>query len=220
MTLVSIVTPTFPGREEELVTRCIPSVLNLDWPDIEHIIVSDRNPDLREEFRDFKDLPGRRVRFTEINESWRNPLSESCIGSVPWGTGCLLALGEYVGFLGDDDEYFPDHVSRHVTAMQSSGALWSVSQIEFRAGGVPQFLVGNDSFAHGHLDSDGIMCHVSALATANWPLSTEHSAAGDYRLVRDWRAAGLPGLYIGDGPTGIHHDGWVVGKTGRPDRPQ
>lgn len=235
MTLVSIITPTFPGREEELLTRCLPSVYNLDWPDIQWIVVSDRNPGLKHKIsNDWKWRlaedginsyseagPKRQLTFIEINELWRNPVSERNVGAFPWYIGTQLALGEFVGFLGDDDEYLPDHVSRHVAAMRENDAMWSISQVEFKAGGVHQFLVGNDSFAHGHLDSDGIMCWIGALKQANWSIvDTPDGMAGDYRLVRDWQQAGLKGVFVGDGPTAIHHDGWVVGKTGRPDRPR
>lgn len=227
MTLVSIITPTFPGREEELLTRCLPSVYNLDWPDIQWIVVSDRNNGIHQEIEDewrkqYKgDAKYRRGDFVEINELWRNPISERNVGAWPWFIGTQLALGEFVGFLGDDDEYLPDHVSRHVSAMRENEAMWSISQVEFKADGVHQFLVGNESFAHGHLDSDGIMCWIGALKHANWSIvDTPDGMAGDYRLVRDWLAAGLKGVYVGDGPTAIHHDGWVLGKTGRPDRPR
>lgn len=223
--LVNIVTPTIVGRERELWDRCVPSVLRQDYEGpIEHIIVSDRNPRLLDRAADSpRDYPISRDRFlrvVEINESWRSPINEKSIGSFPWFIGSTMAMGEFVGFLGDDDEFLPDHVTRHVDAMEAHGAQWTVSQVEFRADGVPQFLVGNDSFALGHLDSDGIMCRASALAVASWSASEHDSAACDWRLVRDWRYADLPGLFIGDGPTAIHHDGWVVGKTGRPDRTQ
>lgn len=244
MTLVSIITPTFPGREEELINRCLPSVYNLDWPKIQWIVVSDRNPgpDLlsglqykisndwnwrvaEDSINDYAKIgPQRQLTFVEINELWRNPVSERNVGAWPWFIGTQLALGEFVGFLGDDDEYLPDHVTRHVEAMQEHGATFSISQVEFRAGGIAQFLVGSDGplfGQHGHLDSDGIMCWIGALKHANWSIvDTPDGMAGDYRLVRDWQQAGLKGVYVGDGPTAIHHDGWVLGKTGRPDRPR
>jgi hypothetical protein len=222
--MVSIVTPTFPGRENELF-RCINSVEALDWPNVEHIILSDRNSWLQENYGgawtgDWYDHSAgrRRIRFAEINETWRNPTTEASIGAIPWYVGSLMALGEFVGFLGDDDELLPDHAARHIEAMRQNDAMFSISQIEFRAGGEHQFIIGNDSFQHGHLDATGIMCHVSALSVCTWIANGENAA--DWRLVRDWLAAGLKGVYVGDGPTGVHNDGWVTGKTGRPDRPQ
>lgn len=227
MTLVSIVTPTFPGREE-LLQRCVRSVRRLDYPwNLEHVIVSDRNRALPifepvtwyrsdEESHEYSRL----VRVTQINESWRNPVSEASIGAVPWQIGSLLALGDYIGFLGDDDEYLPDHVSRHVATLEATGADFSVSQVDFRVGGNPYLVIGDESFQLGHLDSDGIMCRASALAVANWSVSPVDSAACDWRLVQDWIRGGLKGVMVPGGPTAIHHDGWAAGKTGRPDRPR
>ena len=209
MTLVSIVTPTFPGREAELLGRCVPSVAALDWPDVEHVIVSDRNPGLRAQMKHADS----RVRFVEINESWRNPVTERSIGAVPWMIGSRLALGEFIGWLGDDDELHPIHVKEHVTAMQATESMWSLSKIEFWVNGAPWTVIGDDSFAHGHLDATGVMCHGSALTYATWDANGENAA--DWRLVRDWQACGLRGTFI-DVVTGVHHDGWAAGKSGRP----
>lgn len=219
--LVSIVTPTIPGREELLWRRCVPSVEYQNWSgDIEHIVVSDRNEKIHEQiFWGYGPQEIRRtVKVVQINESWRSSAACAAISAIPWYVGSLIALGEFVGFLGDDDELLPDHCERHISAMLEHEADFSVSQVEFRVGGVPQFLVGNDSFAHGHLDADGVMCRSSALAVANWSVGApgDHEAAPDFRLVRDWRQAGLKGVFVGEGPTAIHHDGWVVGRTGKP----
>lgn len=223
MSLVSIVTPTFPGREELLTDRCIKSVVEQNYPDaIQHIVVSDRNPRLRNSYQDQWEPGGgeRKLLLVQINESWRNPVSEASIGAVPWQIGSLLALGDYIGFLGDDDEYLPDHVSRHVATLEATGADFSISQVDFRVGGNPYLVIGDESFQLGHLDSDGIMCRASALAVANWSVSPLDSAACDWRLVRDWLAGGLRGVMVPGGPTAIHHDGWAAGMTGRPDRPR
>lgn len=216
--LVSIVTPTFPGRERELFDRCIPSVAGQEWPNIEHVIVSDRNPELAAKlYGQDQAQDGYRLRFAEINESWRNPTTEASIGAIPWMIGTLMAMGEFIGFLGDDDELMPDHVTEHVTAMTAAAAHWSVSRIDFHVAGQPWTTIGDDSYELGHLDATGTMCHRDALRVANWTANGENAA--DYRLVRDWRRAGLVGTFI-DETTGIHHDGWAAGKTGRPDRPQ
>lgn len=220
--MISIVTPTFPGREKVLRQRCIPSVM---WQhpelkeDTEHIIISDRNPFLRDAVIKVRSFPiwEHRIRLVEIGEMWRNPETEASVGAVPWHIGSLLALGEYVGFLGDDDEYLPDHISRHVETMNLTGADFTVSQVEFRVNNVPQFIVGDDTFQLGHLDSDGIMCRVECLKVANWDY--RHHAP-DHGLVQDWLKAGLKGAIVPGGPTAIHHDGWAAGSTGRPDRPR
>src|SRR5690242_7323438 len=96
--LVSVVTPTFPGRERELL-RCMEGVLDLDWPNVQHVIVSDRTdrqPLLTDEWEQELWRPRwadyvtrakvtagigaepivepwmRYLTFVQINESWRN----------------------------------------------------------------------------------------------------------------------------------------------------
>lgn len=202
MTLVSIVTPTKPGREELLLGRCIPSVHQLVWPLVQHIVVSDPNPKLRDEMVNWPSIT-----FVEINDTWRDGVQDKSVGATPWYIGSMLALGEFVGFLGDDDEYLPDHVDSHVNAMRDAQAMFSVSIARFFVRGEPVFTIGDDSFEHGHLDSTGIMCHKDALRVANWTANGEDAA--DYRLVRDWQAGGLRGIFVPE-ITVNHHDGWAA----------
>jgi hypothetical protein len=221
--LVSVVTPTFPGREKVL-ERCLQSVQAQDWPGpIEQVIVSDENPAIERFVSDFvcgywtsirSERPARRVRVVQINDTWKNSDTKTANGAVPWMIGSRLALGEFVGFLGDDDELLPTHVSAHVQAMREAQAMWSVSKVEFRAKGEFWNVIGDNSFAEGHLDATGIMCWRGALTVATWD-PTAGIAAVDWKLVNDWRAAALPGVFV-DKVTGIHHDGWLTGMTGKP----
>src|SRR5262245_37436364 len=224
MTLVSIVTPTFPERENLVLKRCIESVFYQDYPGpVEHVVVSDRTDSWLMRPRHWVNWNAshypRILHVVHINESWRNPVTEASIGAIPWYIGSLLAQGEFVGFLGDDDEFKADHITRSIQRIRESEADFSISPVEFCAGGTPQFVVGDETFQLGHLDSDGIMCRASCLRVANWSANGQDAAAADYRLVRDWLAAGLKGTLVPGGPTAVHHDGWLVGRSGRPDRP-
>ena len=205
--LVSIVTPTMPDRLT-LLKRCRTSVEKLDWPRIQHVIVSDRNPHIAAQHAYQRDFGGcRNLVIVQINESWRNPTTEASVGAIPWHIGSLLALGEFIGFCGDDDELHPDHVTRHVEAMREEEAMFSISAVDFQVGGQHRQIIG-PGFAHGTLDAIGIMCHKDALAVANW--SADGTDAADWRLVRDWLAAGLRGTLVNGPPTAIHHDGWAA----------
>src|SRR5262245_20321133 len=191
------------------------SVLQQDWPgSVEHVIVSDHNPDLRAMFAELQESINRPVRFIEINDTWRNPTAVASHGAYPWMIGSRLALGDFVGFLGDDDELLPHHVSAHVAAMRVAGAVWSLSRVEFRANGEPWGVIGDDSYAEGRLDATGIMCWKGALAVATWDPGAGIPAV-DWKMINDWRTAGLVGAFIDD-VTGIHHDGWLTGRTGKP----
>ena len=205
--LVSIITPTIPDRLP-LLNRVRRSVRDQDWPRIQHVIVSDRNEKIASQHA-YETWPGgcRHLVIVQINEVWRNPTSEASVGAVPFHIGSLLAMGEFVGYCGDDDELLPDHIDLHVTAMRQAEAMFSVSAVDFRIGGEPWRVIG-PSYDHGNLDAIGIMCHVDALKVANWTANGEDAA--DYRLVRDWLNAGLRGVLVEGGPTAIHHDGWAA----------
>lgn len=205
MTLVSIVTPTIPGREPLLLERCIPSVRAQTWLQVEHVIVSDRNPGLALKITGITGLP---VKFVELNETWRNGRDEHSTGAIPWRIGSLLALGDYVGFCGDDDELLPDHIERHVAGLEESGSDFTVGPVRFMVRGADVGIIGDNTFAHGHLDSDGIFCRVDALRIASWRPAGNNAA--DAQLVLDWLAAGLRGHFIGGEPTAVHHDGWAA----------
>jgi hypothetical protein len=204
--LVSIVTPTFPARQNVLLDRCVPSVGRADWPEVEHIIVSDPNPALPGLLENHPG-PHAEIRLAQIGDIWRDGVQDRSTGAVPWAVGSLMALGEYVGFLGDDDEMGEHHIRRHVEALQTTGADFTVSVIEFRVRGQHYRNIGT-SFNHGDLDSIGIMCRRSALRTMNW--SANGQDAADYRLVRDWLARGLRGHLLGGEPTSVHNDGWAA----------
>lgn len=216
MPLVSIVTPTIPGREEVLLERCMPSVHALDWPSIEHVIVSDPNPELEIAVTNYRlaNRPTqdqqleRHTRFVQINNTWRDGTREKSVGAIPWYVGSLLAQGEFIGFLGDDDQVLPEHVMNHVNAMRAVESMFSVGRVQFIVDNEPQFVIGDDTFMHGHLDATGIMCHKEALRVASWTATGEDAA--DYRLVRDWLEAGLRGTFVDAPFTVLHHDGWAA----------
>lgn len=215
---VTIVTPTMPAREDILLNRCIPSVQNQQYDGIiEHVIVSDRNPGLdrrihKHLFSNDGFYRARPVTVVEINDTWRNDLTMRCRGNAPWRHGSLMAHGDFVGFLGDDDEYLEEHVLLGVTTMETEQTDFTVSQVAFYGHGTYAITIGDGSFALGHLDATGLMCRRENLRVSNWeiaPLSEPHANAGDWRMVRDWVAAGLKGSFV-PATTAKHHDGWLV----------
>jgi cellulose synthase/poly-beta-1,6-N-acetylglucosamine synthase-like glycosyltransferase len=210
--LVSIVIPTLTERDR-LVERAIRSVVSQDFADpIEIVLVADVGSEAFIRWGTRTNLvavePWRSLRAVEINGTWRDGVREKSVGAVPWMVGSLLAHGSIIGFLGDDDEFHPEHVRRHVEVLMAGEADFTLSPVRFCVGGVERFVIGDGSFQHGHLDSDGIMCHARCLNVATWTANGEDAA--DFRLVRDWRAGGLVGQFIGGPPTATHHDGWAA----------
>lgn len=205
--LVSIVTPCH-DREELLLERCIPSVSAQTHANLEHIIVVDRNPGLEQRLLALKDP---RLRVVLINDLGRSSLAAISHGAWGWYYGTHMAQGEYLGFIGDDDEYRPWHVERHLEALTATGADYSLSKIDFHVGGEYVFTVGDGRLAITHLDANSIMARRSAFLKGNWVASG--SLAPDFDLVYRWHRMGLRGAFV-DEVTGTHHDGWL---SDRPD---
>lgn len=204
----------------------MPSVYALDWLNVEFVVVSDENPGLesllRANQKAYDAAPEgaqRRLRFIEINDTWKNRDTRTANGAVPWMIGSRIALGEFIGFLGDDDQLLPHHADVHIAAMKLNNAMWSVSKVEFRAGNEFWNVIGDPTLAEGHLDATGIMCWKGALTVATWD-PRAGIAAVDWKLVNDWNTSGCPGVFVNQ-VTGIHHDGWLSNMTGKPyDTPE
>jgi hypothetical protein len=195
-------------------------VQDLDYDGVvDHIIVSDYNPGLETRIRRHLFDNGRShypamrpVTVVEINDAWKTDLALRCRGNPPWRHGSFMAHGDYVGFLGDDDEYLKDHVELAVSTMERDETDFTISQVAFYGHGTYAITVGDPSFAHGHLDANGIMCRRQNLRISNWEtasLNEQHPNAGDWRMVRDWVVAGLSGSFIPQ-VTAKHHDGWLT----------
>ena len=99
--LVSVVTAVFNGSD--CIANCIESVLQQDYPNIEHIIIDGGSTDgTLEVLR----------RYADRLALW---ISEPDHGVYDaWNKGLELAQGEWLAFLGADDIYMPDAVSTYM----------------------------------------------------------------------------------------------------------
>lgn len=200
--LCSVITPSRRGGDG--LERCILSVANQTYPNVEHIVVGDLGAiDPGDWDCD--------VRFFELNDLWRTPTTTKSTGSWPWFIGTQFAKGEFITFLGDDDEYLPRHVEAHVEALEESGADYSLSKVAFHVSGEFVMNVGDGTVRITHLDSDGIMGRRENFRRANW--LANGSDSGDFDLVFRWHSAGMSGVFV-DEVTAIHNDGWLAK---RPD---
>jgi glycosyltransferase involved in cell wall biosynthesis len=200
--LVSVITPSRRGGAA--LKRCVESVQEQSYAHIEHIVVIDEGG---EGF-----LPGSRpgfavdVRILELNDLWRTPVTSRSTGAWPWFIGTQFTRGEYVMFLGDDDEYLPHHIERHVEAMGETGADYSLSIGEFWVDGEFVLTVGDGTVRSSYLDSDGIACRRDTLKVANW--TANGGSMPDFELVWRWHNAKLRGAFVNE-ITYRHHDGWL-----------
>ena len=106
--LVSVIIPTF--KRPDTLDRAIKSVLAQTYPNVEVIVVDDNDPDTEgralteAKMALFADEP--RVRYIK-HECNKN-------GSAARNTGARVALGEYIAFLDDDDEFLPCKIESQI----------------------------------------------------------------------------------------------------------
>lgn len=208
MSLVTVITPAH-DRPKELFSRCIPSVQAQTYRPVEHLIVLDcPTPELQTQ----RWMAGERQgdysrRFVEINDTGHNPVADKSGGAYGWRVGTHLARGDYIAFLGDDDEYLPNHLAAHIDALESTTADFSISVVQFYLRGEHKFDVGDGQLAKGHLDSDNIVARRHCFQRNNW--NANGSIEPDFDLVWGWYQAGLKGTFV-DEVTARHHDGWLA----------
>lgn len=182
MTRVSVITPTWQ-RHRMLLDRCVPSVAAQDYPDAEHVVVSD-GPDpvlagiLAERFPS--------VRYAELPAHGGH-----------WGHEArLLALGvctgQYITYLDDDDAYRPQHCRVLAGALNANpGAGFAYSLMRWSNG----TCIGADPPVYGQIGTPAIMHRRSVLAAATWERS---EPSVDWDLVSRWLAAGIGYVHVPD----------------------
>lgn len=111
--------PTY--NRGRLIPRAIESVIKQTYPDWELLIVDDHSTDnTREEVERYINMD-KRIKYL------KNKGEKGAAGARNFGV--LNSKGEYIAFLDSDDEWFPEHLSESVTALEDtkvklSFALW------------------------------------------------------------------------------------------------
>lgn len=99
--LVTVVTAVFNGQP--YVAECLESVLNQDYPNIEHIVLdggsSDGTLDVLRRYDD-------KIAF------WKSESDKGVYDA--WNKSLDLANGEWIAFLGADDVYLPKAISTYI----------------------------------------------------------------------------------------------------------
>jgi glycosyltransferase involved in cell wall biosynthesis len=210
--LVTIVTPTW-GRPRTIVRRAIPSVAAQDYPNIQHIVVTDGyDPELNDVLRAAGYSEGDQSRrLVQLGWNWSHPeVVRGGVGTIPKLVGAWLAAGMYIGYLDDDNEYLPHHVSAMVAALESSGADFACSRWQSGYPGGPP--AGGAPPGRGRTDTSGIMHRTSILPRGTWQIDGYEA---DGALAERWVAAGCSWTFVED-PTFVLY----VHRHGTPDGPE
>jgi glycosyltransferase involved in cell wall biosynthesis len=197
--VISVVTPTW-GRHQLLLERCMPSVLNQTWPEVEHVIVSDG--------------PDRPMAAKVALDLWRRPrktrpvvvdqLAEHLNGTVDYGSrarnrGLQLAIGDYVAYLDDDNAYRRDHLQTLAEALETSGADFAYSRMHVHHP-PGDYLIGVEPPQYGGIDTSLLMHRAGVPDKYGlWPLPGEIDGdkhAPDWGVVARWLDGGATWVFV------------------------
>jgi GT2 family glycosyltransferase len=166
--MVSIITATV--RRPAELARCIASVDHQTYEDWEHIIVSDGTD---ESIYPHNHPPRRQiVELDPAAHDW---------GSSPRNLGLLLAKGDLIAYLDDDNEWERDHLDSLVWAIGSADFAFSDMRImeENRT-------IGTGKPEYSHIDTSCLLHRRGPIST-HWP-SGPYEA--DWQVVQSWLEQG------------------------------
>ena len=111
---VSVIIPTH--HRPDLVGAAVRSAIRQDFANLEIIVVVDG--DAPRTIQSLREITDPRLRIID--------LAVAVGGAEARNIGVHEALGEWVAFLDDDDEWLPHKLSRQMVAARQSTALWPV----------------------------------------------------------------------------------------------
>jgi glycosyltransferase involved in cell wall biosynthesis len=117
--LVSVVLPTY--NRADYILRAVNSVINQNYKEWELIIVDDGSTDNTAKIVDNLILERENIRFMKQKNRGT---------ALAFNTGIQASTGQFITFLGSDDEYKPDHLELRVKFLHKN------PEIDFLHGGL------------------------------------------------------------------------------------
>jgi len=114
--LVSVIISTY-NRADDLRRAIYSCMSQTIWPLTEVVVVGDRCDDLTDEMMAEIACPS--VLWHNLDVHCGKGLSGECGGSVAKHAALEMSSGEYIAYLDDDDEFFPEHLERSVVYLES-----------------------------------------------------------------------------------------------------
>ena len=156
--LASIIIPTYNRKAD--VARVLTSLKTQTYSNFEVLVVNDGG----EPLAGIDDDPRVRIVDREVNVG--------VFGVLNFGLG--LARGEYVQFLADDDELYPDHLMRLIEALERTGAAVAHSNI----------LIRYETVRDGTFQTTGYNCSVFCMPLDRTEVYASSPVAGHAMMVR------------------------------------
>jgi glycosyltransferase involved in cell wall biosynthesis len=115
--LVTVITAVF--NAERSLASCLDSVLNQDYPNVEHIVIDGASSDGTLEILG---------RYSDRIAFWKSEPDRGIYHA--WNKGLRESHGEWICFLGADDEFLPHAISSYMTLAEGNpGAEFLSSRI-------------------------------------------------------------------------------------------
>jgi len=189
--LVTVCIATY-NRSRLVTERSIPSVLNQTYRNIELLVIGDCCTDdtarLIEKIRD------PRLQFINLPERGNYPEDPGyrwCVaGTVPMNHALLLAQGDFITHLDDDDEFAADRIEKLVTFIQQEKVdlVWHPFWRERPDGS--WILKKAEEFAGGKVTTSSIFYH-RWFAAIPWDIEAyRYREPGDWNRLRKFRYVG------------------------------
>lgn len=123
--LVSVIIPTY--KRPETLSRAVDSVLNQTYQNVEVIVVDDNYPESAERGM----TEGVMQKYDKNHRVIYIKHPQNKNGSAARNTGLRNSHGDFIMFLDDDDEFFPEKISRQLQVMKEKDETWGVSYTAF-----------------------------------------------------------------------------------------
>lgn len=190
--LVSICIATY-NRADLLVDRCLRSVINQDYTNLEIIVVGDCCTD--HTAQRVSEIRDPRLTFVNLSERGRYPENPSLrwmvAGTAPINHALGIARGDFITHLDDDDKCASDRIRRLVMFAQSRRAdlVWHPFWHESPSG--RWILNTAERLAHGSVTTSSILYHRWFTRIA-WDLDAfRYREPADFNRLRKLKYLGL-----------------------------
>lgn len=196
--VVSIITPTYKRHDE--LRELIHNILKQTHKNIEHVIVSDGDPNVRwlleEEFASLLEPNpcGYRIKFAECGRNWSTFLPDSYT-AIPLMTATALASGDYHMWMSDDERMLvSDHIEKLLNPLVHEKEIdFSYSRVILEIAATGQkYVIGKDAPAYGHITH--CMYKVELLKRGMYRPFV--GSAGDWDVISRWMSYGAKWKFI------------------------
>lgn len=185
---VSVITATW--NRHHILPRAMRSLAAQTFTDWENIIISDGRDDKLKEVVEKTVAEINKpynYRIVELGRNWHQLSGRVNYGGIPKMVGTYLAEGQYIAYLDDDNEYYPNHLTDLVAKIEEGyDFVYGISEIVTQDQKLEMYLGdGNPRFCH--IDTSMVLHRWELIQKANWKGNIH---ADDWELFESWLRSG------------------------------